>query len=70
MEALVDSAMRDGAIGLSTSLIYLPAMNIKYVVTSGPRPCTAPTNFPPQSYRTWLPPATRQLFIAKRLSTP
>lgn len=26
MEAIVDQAMRDGAIGLSTSLIYLPAM--------------------------------------------
>jgi len=26
MEAIVESAMRDGAIGLSTSLIYLPAM--------------------------------------------
>jgi N-acyl-D-amino-acid deacylase len=26
MEALVDQAMRDGAIGLSTSLIYVPAM--------------------------------------------
>ena len=38
-------------------LFYLPAMNVKYVVTSGPRPCTVPTSFPPQSYRTWLPPA-------------
>lgn len=26
MEAIVDQAMRDGAIGISTSLIYLPAM--------------------------------------------
>ncbi len=26
MEAIVDRAMRDGAVGLSTSLIYLPAM--------------------------------------------
>lgn len=51
-------------------LIYLPALNIKYVVTSGPRPCMAPTSFPPQSYRTWLPPATRELFIAKSLTTP
>jgi hypothetical protein len=44
-------------------LIYLPAMHIKYVVTSGPRPCTVPTNFPAESYRTWLPPARRQLFV-------
>lgn len=51
-------------------LIYLPALNIKYVVTSGPRLCTAPTSFPPQTYRTWLPPATRELFIAKPLTTP
>lgn len=51
-------------------LIYLPALNVKYVVTSGPEPCAAPTSFPPQKYRTWLPPATRQLFIGKHLTTP
>jgi hypothetical protein len=47
-------------------LVYLPAMSIKYVVMSGPRPCTVPTNFPAQSYRTWLPPATRQLTVGRR----
>jgi hypothetical protein len=44
-------------------LIYLPAMHVKYVVTSAPRPCTAPTNFPPESYRTWFPPTHRELFV-------
>jgi hypothetical protein len=47
-------------------LIYIPAIHVKYVVTSGPRPCTVPTNFPPQSYRTWLPPARRELFVVAR----
>lgn len=47
-------------------LVYLPAMHTKYVVTSGPRPCTVPTDFPPQSYRTWLPPARRELFVVAR----
>ena len=51
-------------------LVYLPAMNVKYVVTSGPRPCTVPTSFPPQSYRTWLPPASREVFIATPLTAP
>ena len=51
-------------------LIYVPALDVKYVVTSGPRPCTALTSFPPQSYRTWLPPATRGLFVAKPRTTP
>ena len=47
-------------------LVYLPAMHARYLVTSGPRPCTAPTSFPPQSYRTWLPPARRELFVVAR----
>ncbi len=49
-----------------TFLVYLPAMHVRYLVTSGPRPCTAPTSFPPQSYRTWLPPARRELFVVAR----
>lgn len=47
-------------------MLYLPAMHIKYVVTSGPRPCTVPTSFPPESYRTWFPPFHRELFVAAR----
>ena len=46
--------------------VYIPAVHGKYVVTSGPRPCTVPTNFPPQSYRTWFPPARRELFVVAR----
>ena len=46
--------------------VYIPAVPGKYVVTSGPRPCTVPTNFPPQSYRTWFPPTRRELFVVAR----
>jgi len=47
-------------------LVYLPAMNIKYEVASGPSPCTVPTDFPAQIYRTWLPPARRELYVVTR----
>jgi hypothetical protein len=47
-------------------LEYLPALHIKYVVASGPQACTSPTSLPAETYRTWLPPARRQLNVLNR----
>jgi hypothetical protein len=44
-------------------LRYVPSLHIRYVISADPTPCLGPTNFPRQSYRTWLPPARRELFI-------
>lgn len=46
-------------------LPFVPALNIHYVIAADPSPCLIPTGFPSQPYRTWLPPARRQLFIAQ-----
>ena len=35
MDALVEQAMKDGAVGLSTGLEYLPGMFAKVRLTSG-----------------------------------
>jgi hypothetical protein len=44
-------------------LVYLPALDPRYVISADPKPCLAPAPFAPVSYRTWLPWATRQLFV-------
>jgi len=44
-------------------LRYVPSLRIKYVISADPTPCLNPTDFPAQSYRTWLPPARRELFV-------
>jgi hypothetical protein len=44
-------------------LRYVPSLRIRYVISADPTPCLDPTGFPIQSYRTWLPPARRELFI-------
>lgn len=48
-------------------LLYLPAMHIRYVITPAMTTCLAPTDFAPESYRTWLPPARRDVFVGLRL---
>jgi hypothetical protein len=42
---------------------YVPALHIRYVISADPSPCLGPAPFAPVAYHTWLPPATRQLFV-------
>jgi hypothetical protein len=49
---------------------YLPALRMRYVISADTSPCLAATNFAPQPYRTWLPPATRELFVGRLRTTP
>ncbi len=44
-------------------LRYVPSLQIKYVISADPTPCLDPADFPKQSYRTWLPPTRRELFV-------
>ncbi len=44
-------------------LRYVPALHIRYVISADPTPCFGPTTFAPQTYFTWLPPATRELVV-------
>ena len=44
-------------------LRYVPSLRIKYVIAAAATPCLDPSTFPKQSYRTWLPPARREIFI-------
>lgn len=44
-------------------LRYTPSLRVRYVISPELPPCLAPSAFPPQTYRTWLPPRRRQLFI-------
>lgn len=46
---------------------YFPAVKPKYVLAWDASPCYGPTQFPAASYHTWLPPATRQLFVGEVL---
>lgn len=49
---------------------YTPALHVHYVISVAPSRCLAPADFPPQTYRTWLPPTTRMVFIGKPLPPP
>jgi hypothetical protein len=50
-------------------LIYLPAMHVRYVITPAMTPCLGPSDFAPEGYRTWLPPARREILVGTRLPT-
>jgi hypothetical protein len=52
---------RDGVYCGYTFLRYVPALNIRYMLSADPTPCIDATRFPPQTYRTWLPPAKREV---------
>ncbi len=41
-----------------------------YSISADSSPCLGMTTFPRESYRTWLPPATHELFIGRQLSQP
>jgi hypothetical protein len=47
-----------------------PAIHAQYAIAARPTPCLGPSSFTPVSYRTWLPPATRHLFIGTVLPRP
>ncbi|HEV2577565.1 MAG TPA: hypothetical protein VGU25_10175 [Acidobacteriaceae bacterium] len=50
--------------------VYAPAVHAIYVLEADPIACLHPSQFPPATYQTWLPPAKRQLFIGIRNPTP
>jgi hypothetical protein len=49
---------------------YTPALHIRYVISAELSPCLGPSSFAPVTYRTWLPPATRKLFVGLPLPPP
>jgi len=42
---------------------YTPAIHPKYFVVFEPMKCLAPSKYPPVTYRTWLPPFQRIIYI-------
>jgi hypothetical protein len=42
---------------------YTPAIHPKYFVVFEPMTCLAPSKYPPVTYRTWLPPFQRMIYI-------
>jgi hypothetical protein len=66
----IEPYKRDGVYCDYPILRYLPALHIRYVISAELTPCLAPSSFAPQSYRTWLPPARRQLIVGKLLPPP
>ncbi|HZQ44968.1 MAG TPA: hypothetical protein VFA99_17080 [Acidobacteriaceae bacterium] len=49
---------------------YLPALHIRYVLSPEPTPCLAPSQFPAQKFRAWLPPLKRQIYAGIQLPQP
>jgi hypothetical protein len=47
---------------------YAPALHPVYVLAIDPAPCLGPSPFPPVTYRTWLPPGSRHLFIGTNVA--
>jgi 4-amino-4-deoxy-L-arabinose transferase-like glycosyltransferase len=45
---------------------HTPSIHPKYFVVTNPLSCLAPPAMPPVSYRAWLPPFHRQMFIQTR----
>ena len=42
---------------------YAPAIDPKYLIVSSPSLCFADSPFPPVTFRTWLPPYQRKVFV-------
>jgi hypothetical protein len=49
---------------------YTPAIHPEYFVVFEPMTCLAPSKYPPVSYRTWLPPFRREVYIQRTLNIP
>ena len=47
---------------------FEPAIHPKYFIGYGPNPCFAPTNYPPATYRAWLPPVHRAKYVERILT--
>jgi hypothetical protein len=47
---------------------YTPAIHPKYFVVFEPMTCLTPSKFPPVTYRTWLPPFQRKIYIQQALN--
>lgn len=45
---------------------FMPAVKPYYFVVHAPLGCLRPTSFPSITYRTWLPPFTRRLYVERR----
>jgi hypothetical protein len=42
---------------------YAPAIDPKYLIVSSQSPCFAASRFPPVTFRTWLPPFRRTIYV-------
>ncbi|HEX4154532.1 MAG TPA: hypothetical protein VHY48_02855 [Acidobacteriaceae bacterium] len=42
---------------------FVPALHPRYAITDAPTSCLYPSPFPPIGYRTWFPPARRELYV-------
>jgi hypothetical protein len=49
---------------------YTPAIHPEYFVVFEPMTCLASSKYPPVSYRTWLPPFRREVYIQRTLNIP
>lgn len=58
---------RDGVACFYPIQRYLPALHPRYLITVELTPCVAPTDFPPQTFRAWLPPTHRALIVGRLL---
>jgi len=47
---------------------YTPAIHPEYFVVFEPMTCLAPSKYPPATYRTWLPPFRREIYIQQALT--
>jgi hypothetical protein len=49
---------------------YTPAIHPEYFVVFEPMTCLASSKYPPVTYRTWLPPFRREVYIQRTLNIP
>jgi hypothetical protein len=47
---------------------YAPAIDPKYLIVSSPSPCFADSRFPAVTFRTWLPPFRRTIYVQQMKS--
>jgi hypothetical protein len=49
---------------------YAPSIDPKYLIVSSPSSCFADSTFPPVTFRTWLPPFRRAIYVQQMKSDP
>jgi hypothetical protein len=47
---------------------YAPSIDPKYLIVSSPSSCFADSTFPPVTFRTWLPPFQRTIYVQQMKS--